>query len=50
MQINNKLIEDHGLKIEEYSNVLRWYKLIAKRPAVIKGYNVVGEYIKIPLP
>ena len=34
---------------KEYPNVLRWYKLIAKRPAVIKGYNVVGEYIKIPL-
>ena len=42
--------EIHKAKIEEYPNVLRWYKLIAKRPAVIKGYNVVGEYIKIPLP
>jgi len=41
--------EIHKAKIERYPNVLRWYKLIAKRPAVNKGYNVAGEYIKIPL-
>ena len=34
---------------KNYPNVLRWYKLISKRSAVIKGYNVVGKFEKIPL-
>ena len=42
--------EIHKVKLEKYPNVFRWYKLIAKRPAVIKGYNVIGEHIKIPMP
>ena len=42
--------EIHKVKLEKYPNVFSWYKLIAKRPAVIKGYNVIGEYIKIPMP
>ena len=42
--------EIHKVKLEKYPNVLKWYKLIAKRKAVIKGYNVLGEYIKIPMP
>ena len=33
--------ERHRIDIEKYPNVLRWYKLIAERPAVIKGYNVI---------
>ena len=41
--------ERHRIDIEKYPNVLRWYKLIAERPAVIKGYNVVGKLEKIPL-
>ena len=40
----------HKIKLEEFPNVFRWYKIISKRHAVIKGYNAVGEYIKIPMP
>ena len=42
--------EIHKIKLEKFPNVFRWYKIISKRPAVIKGYNVVGEYVKIPMP
>ncbi len=38
----------HKANLYDYPNVLRWYELIAKRSAVIKGYNVIGEKIKIP--
>ena len=41
--------ERHRVDLKNYPNVLRWYKLISKRSAVIKGYNVVGEFVKIPL-
>ena len=41
--------ERHRVDLKNYPNVLRWYKLISKRPAVIKGYNVVGKFEKIPL-
>ena len=41
--------ERHRIDLEKYPNVYRWYKLIADRPAVIKGYNVVGTFEKIPL-
>ena len=40
--------ERHRVDLKNYPNVLRWYKLIADRPAVIKGYNVVGIFEKIP--
>ena len=40
--------ERHRVDLKNYPNVLRWYKLIADRPAVIKGYNVVGKFEKIP--
>jgi len=42
--------ELHKMKLQNYKNILRWYKSISKRPAVIKGYNVVGEKLKIPMP
>ena len=42
--------EVHKVNLENYNNILRWYKLISKRPAVIKGYNVIGQKIKIPYP
>lgn len=42
--------EIHKVKIKKYPNVIKWYKLISKRPAVVRGYNVVGEYAKIPTP
>ena len=41
--------ERHRVDLKNYPNVLRWYKLISRRSAVIKGYNVVGKFEKIPL-
>ena len=41
--------ERHRVDLKNYPNVLRWYILISKRSAVIKGYNVVGKFEKIPL-
>ena len=41
--------ERHRVDLKNYHNVLRWNKLISKRSAVIKGYNVVGKFEMIPL-
>ena len=41
--------ERHRIDLEKYPNILRWYKLIASRSAVIKGYNIDGKFEKIPL-
>ena len=40
--------ERHQINLNEYTNVLRWYLEISNRTAVIKGYNVVGDYYEIP--
>ena len=40
----------HQVDLNNYPNVLRWYNQIAERPAVIKGYNVVGDFFEIPKP
>ena len=40
--------ERHQINLDEYQNVLRWYLEISNRTAVIKGYNVVGDYYEIP--
>ena len=42
--------ERHQVDLNNYPNVLRWYLQISKRPAVIKGYNVVGNFFQIPKP
>jgi len=42
--------ERHQINLNHYPNVLRWYLQISERPAVIKGYNVVGDFFKIPKP
>ena len=42
--------ERHQIDLYNYPNVLRWYLQISKRPAVIKGYNVVGNFFEIPKP
>ena len=42
--------ERHQINLHDYPNVLRWYKQISIRPAVIKGYNSVGEFYEIPKP
>ena len=38
----------HKINILEFPNVLRWFKSISKRPAVQKGYSVVGKKESIP--
>ena len=40
--------ERHQINLDEYPNVLRWYLEISNRAAVVKGYNVVGDYYEIP--
>lgn len=42
--------EIHKVNIKKYNNILKWYKLISKRSAVIKGYNVIGQKEEIPQP
>ena len=42
--------ERHQIDLNNYPNVLRWYLQISERSAVIKGYNVVGDFFKIPKP
>jgi len=40
----------HQINLKKYPNILRWYLNIAKRPAVIKGYNIIGDFDEIPVP
>ena len=40
--------ERQRINLSSYLEVLRWYKNILKRPAVIKGYNAVGKENNIP--
>ena len=40
----------HQINLKKYPNVLRWYSKILKRPAVIKGYNIIGDFNEIPIP
>ena len=42
--------EWQGVALEEFPNVKRWYVGIAKRPAVIKGYDVPVRQPGIPMP
>ena len=42
--------EWQGIEWAEYPNLLRWYKQIAKRPAVQRGYNVPHFTTEIPIP
>ena len=41
--------EKQKINIKKYPNILRWYKKIASRPAVIKGFNPDQSNDKIPL-
>ena len=36
--------------LHQYPNVLRWYRAIAARPAVQKGYHVPKKVQEIPMP
>ncbi len=38
------------IDMNEFANVRRWYTAIAKRPAVVKGYDVPKKVGDIPLP
>ena len=38
------------IELKEFPNVLRWYRVIAARPSVIKGYEVPDAAAKIPHP
>ena len=42
--------EIHQTNLKKYNNILRWYKIIAKRTAVIKGYHLGKEDKEIPQP
>jgi GST-like protein len=42
--------EWHGIDWKDYPNVKRWYKAIAGRPAVKKGYDVPAPTTPIPMP
>jgi len=42
--------EYQQMDLQEFPNVLRWYRSIAARPAVIRGYDVPALGQTIPLP
>jgi GST-like protein len=42
--------EWHTVDITKYPNVTRWYKAIAARPAVQKGYDIPVKQPGIPMP
>jgi len=42
--------EWHTVDLNRYANVARWYKAIAARPAVARGYDVPVKQPGIPMP
>ena len=42
--------EWHGVDLNDFPNVKRWYTAIAARPAVQKGYRVPKDMGPIPMP
>jgi len=42
--------EWHNVAWSKFPNLKRWYRFIAERPAVVKGYNVPRELGPIPMP
>ena len=42
--------EWQNIDLNKFSNILRWYKEIASREAVIKGYDVPSTGAEIPIP
>ena len=40
----------HDIGLAKYVQLSRWFKEIAKRPAVIKGYKFMDKESEIPLP
>ena len=42
--------EWHIGDIKDYANVVRWYRAVAARPAVKRGYDVPVKQPEIPMP
>jgi len=42
--------EWQNIDLNNYTNILRWYKEIASREAVIKGYDIPKMGVEIPIP
>ena len=42
--------EWQGIDITEYKNLTRWYRAIAERPAVQKGYQIPKFTADVPMP
>lgn len=42
--------EWHGVDLNQYPSVARWYRAIAARPAVQKGYHVPVAQPEVPMP
>ena len=40
----------HDIGIKNYPNLCKWYEVIAKRPAVVKGYKFMDQGSEIPVP
>jgi GST-like protein len=40
--------ERQQISLDDYPNVQRWYRAIAARPAVVKGFKVLAEDEEIP--
>jgi len=40
--------ERQKININEFPNIIQWFKRIANRPAVKKGYNIIGKKEIIP--
>ena len=38
------------MELQDYPNLMRWYKEIANRPAVQRGYDVPNKVEEIPIP
>ncbi len=40
----------HDIGLKNYPNLCKWYEVISKRPAVVKGYKFIDESSEIPKP
>ena len=40
----------HDIGLKNYTNLCKWYEVISKRPAVVKGYKFMDEASEIPKP
>ena len=40
----------HDIGLKNYPNLCKWYEVISKRPAVVRGYKFIDESSEIPKP